>query len=504
MRYDRLCRKHPDYHGEALQTYGDLFSGGAEFRKRIDKYLVQNDLEPNAVFKKRCKVAHYINYAGPIAGYFASRLFDSKPTVKAGDNRALDASYTGFKENCDGTGTDLDVFLGERVVEAMVKRTAFWRVEFGGEPEEGMTIDQAEAAGLRAARLKHIPTEEIINWRAVRVGRDRYRYLWLLQHERVSEILEIDDAHATVTETWTLYRADGSIRRWQIEYLDEKENYPKPDAEIPEVTEGLPYNPTDDLPVVALRLPDHLYLAEHVGEAQLEHFRHRCAQSWAIQRSAFTMPWFTLADRRKPPTMGTGYYGILGFTKAGNPETVSWPGPSSVPFEVMKSYVEGLKDEIHRVAHQMSRGINNNAAAVGRSAASKQSDNEATDAVLREFARFALRALEDTYHLVAEGRGEDLTFHVGGMDRYNLPDPTGLATSAQLVTMNPDMVSPTGRQELAKRLWSEILPDLDEETRQRIVEETEALVTKDRTVLPIPPPPGASPGGAPTPPKGTP
>ena len=53
-------------------------------------YLLQNDLEPPEVFKRRCKSAHYLNYCGPIAGYFAARLLESRPTVQTADKRALD------------------------------------------------------------------------------------------------------------------------------------------------------------------------------------------------------------------------------------------------------------------------------------------------------------------------------------------------------------------------------------------------------------------------------
>jgi len=503
MRYDRLNRKSPDFDEEALRTYADLFAGGRQFRRNIEHYLIKNDLEPDPVFKKRCKAAHYINYAGPMAGFFAARLFESKPTVQTADKRPLDKAYSDFKEDCDDTGTDFEVFLGERIVEALIKRTVFWRVDFGGIPDPKMSIAEADEAGLRRPRLVHIPAEQMIDWRADKVGRDRYKYRWIKQHEKVSELVEFDDVTPTVTETWTVYRDDGSIRRWQIVYLDDKDHRPKDDSDIPEVTEGLPVNPSGELPIVALRLPDHLYLAEHVADAQLEHFRTSCAESWAISRCAYTMPWFTLANAKKPPVMGSGYYGILGFTRGGAPETIQWPGPSAVPFEVLARKTENLKDEIHRVAHQMARGVNNNAVALGRSALSKQTDNAATDTVLTELGRFVRRAIEDTFELIGDGRGEDLEFHIGGMDRYQTPDPAGLSAAALLVAQNPDMASPTGRRQLARRQWREYLPDLDEPTLQTIYDENDRLITETKPPFPPPAaPPGAPPPSAP--PKATP
>lgn len=477
MKYKLLDRVHPDVDLKVLRTYQDLFEGGATFRARVQEYLPRNEMEPLAVYRKRCERAPYINYAASIANFFASALFTCPPTITS-DPESVDAFYAELKEDADGSGTDLDAMLRDMVVRALVGRRAYLRVEF---PEPGdeapATLADEDRAGLRRARLVPVPTHTVRNWRRDASG----AFAWVLTHEHRTELVDLDDEGETLTEVWTQWYADGTARRWSV--ARNASDKLRPDDDVPEV--DAPHNPCGAIPLVELALPAELWLLNHLSDPALEMFRKRAAQSWAIERSAYTMPWFFLKDAKKPPTMGTGYWGQLGVD-----ERVEWPGPNAVPFEVLGSVIRELVQELHRVAQQMALGVDNNGTALGRSGDSKKADHEATEIVLKAYGQRMREPVERALDLIARGRGEKVVWSVGGMDVYDLADAK---TLTEIVSGADGLKIPsaTYRREALKAVAHAVLPHVDEETRQKIDREIEVGVpdAEEERESTVPPPP---------------
>jgi hypothetical protein len=487
MKLKLLQRRHADFDAETLQTYEDLLVGGAQFRKHATRYLIQNDVEPKSAFEKRAKASHYLNYVAPLANFFASWLFSSQLTYRA-DGSADEEAYAEFQEDSDGTGTSLERFLRQRFVEALTVQRAYWRVVFPTPMTAATDLAEYEALGLNRPTLEKIPACCVVNWRRAADG----SFLWLLEYRSVEELLEIENPDATVTETWTLWRADGTARRWQLRR--DKRDHVTPDTDVPEIDP--PHNPIAALPIVELQLPPELWLVDQIADAQLEHFRQRNALSHAIRRTCFAMPVFNLKDTRKKPTLGTGYYLMIGLE-----EKVSWPAPDAAPFAVVEANAAGLKDEIHRVAAQLGRGVDNNAAAVGRSAESKQQDDSATEIVLRAYGGLMRDAAERTFDLVSLGRDDDIAWDVSGMDKFHVTDAKAV-TDLAVASGTLQIPSATYRRELAKRVVRAQLPDLDEKTARTIEKEIEAGITNEDLVPPpAPPPPGPPNDGGGAPPR---
>jgi len=462
MKYSLLNRAHPEAQLEDIERYQDLFEGGPRFRANIRRYLLQNEVEPAAVYRARCARAHYINYCARIVRWFAAAVFSCPPATE-GDPVELDPFWAAFKEDADGRGTDLDVMLREAFVRALVARRAWLRVDFPAAPAPGMTLADADRAGLRRARLCAVPTPSVRHWRRAEDG----SLLWVLEHHREDGLEDFADDAAVTTETWTLWRADGSAQRWATQYTPATR--PQPESDIAEVEP--PANPSGAIPLVELALPAELHLLAHIAEPQLEHFRKRNALSWAIDRTCYAMPAFFLRDARKPPTMGTGYHLTLGAD-----ERIEWPAPPSAPFEVVQSITRELVQEIHRVVEQMALSVDNNAAAaVGRSGDSKLADHAATQVVLPAFGERVREALEKVLDLVARGRSEAVRWSVGGMDRYDMAD-AGALTEMALNAEPLKIPSATHRRALMKALSRAQLPHLDETTRRAIDAEIEAGV----------------------------
>lgn len=467
MKIAQLRRRHSEYDEDTLVLYSDLVAGGAQFRKNVSRYLPQHDVEPNAIYQRRCAAAHYLGYCARIVNFFASWLFTCPITITS-DPPETAPFWGEFKEDVDGEGTDLDDFLRARFAEALVSRRSFVRVEFpdprGAQPS---SVSEFDALGLGRAVLVPVPARNVTHWK-----RDaRGAWEWVLEYEKRCELLDLDAAAETVTETWTQWRADGTARRWQIEYPAERGKGPTENTAVPEIDP--PHNPTGGIPLIAIELPVELWVMNHLASPQLEHFRMRNANSWAIQRVCYATPVLKVAHPKKLPVLGRGYYLTLGLN-----DSLEYPAPPSAPFQVVEDNAAKLVEELHRVADQMASGISNNAAAVGRSGESKAADTQATSVVLTAYGSFVREFAQKLHRTVQAGRPQaerDKTWTAGGMDRYDTSDAKSVAEDA--LSADPLQIpSATYRREVLKKVALSQLADADESIKAKIRKEIDAGV----------------------------
>jgi len=481
----QLSRTHADYDAALLKRHSDLFAGGEQFAKNVSDYLYQNDREPLAVYKKRCGVAGdaYVNYCAPIVNYFSSWLMTSELAFRT-DPEQVDEFYDEFKEDCDDQGSDLTNFAKHAFVEALKSGTAFWRVEFPSPPPPGaepQVLSDWKKSGLGRAIIVRVPTENVTNWM-----RDQYGYVWLCEHAKESALVDPSDDEETVTATWTFWRRDGEHRRYQVEYPASRP--PLPTNTIPEVDLENNWGQIVGIPVVQLELPRELWVMNLISGPQLENWRKRVGLSWAIDRTCYAMPVFSMKDRKKPPTMGAGYYITIGLD-----DKASYLSPPANTFDIVKAYAEDLKDEIHRVTNQMARGVDNNAASVGRSGTSKDIDDRQTEIVLSGFGIHVRHAIENTLDLIAQGRGADadIGFHVTGLDNYHVTDAATFVTMLGTLSTAgvPPIQSVTHQREMQKMASRVLLPALDEPRRADIEAEIDKSVTDKSIAGDAAPPP---------------
>ena len=457
MKLADLQRTHECYDADAMQRCQDLFEGGERMRKRASKYLQQNDVEPDPVFRKRCEAAHYVNHAGAIGGYLAAFLF-SKPLQFDGGNESF---WGDFKEDCDGLGTDFDNFLRARFVEALEKQRAYFAIET---PTPVAPVSSmADFRALGRTSLRAIPTEAITDWQKDSRG----RYVWMLERQ-IECFREGPGADETETLTYTQWRADGKHRRWETTYAANQG--PGANAEIPEIEP--PVSPLQGIPIVSLELPPDLWLMGHLASPQLAYFRLYCSLLWGQNRTCYPMPVFKLADKQKPPVMGAGYYIMIGAD-----EDAGWIAPPSTPFDSIKASLDGLKDEIYRVSQAMARGVNNNAAALGRSGESKQADDRATEIVVDAYAERVKEVAQNAVNLIASVTNEEAPT-VKGMTGYAVVDAKATLEAAMLAK-ELGIPSVTFHKKMAEEAVSVIAPKLDENTRRQIAKEIDEGVTPE-------------------------
>ena len=447
MKLAQLERQHPDYDGDTLRRYGLLFEGGARWRRHAKEFLPRHDVEPSDVYKRRLKSAIYLNYAAPIVGAFVSWLFTGTVGVRVRNSEGAELPEwaSDLKENANGR-TDLDVLLGRAMSAALVSQRAFWKVE-AAEPPPGLSLAEWKRQGFERVQLCCVPTERVTHWHAD----DEGRFHWLLEREECVELETFEAAEQRVIE-WTLWSAIAPPRKWRL-VVDQNKPV-DPTQDVPEVSGDeraeLPARP--GVPFVCLDLPRELWALNLIADPIVGITQKRNALSWAIDRVCYAMPVLYTASKKPVGAMGAGY-----FLQLGREDRLEYPAPPSTPFDVIENHVATLKDELYRVSQQMAAGVDNNAAAIGRSGDSKRTDAEATVIVLRKLGALVRDAVERTFDLAAELLGVPERFAAFGLDSFRLEDVGSIVEVISGVEL-AGVQSPTLKAELHKQLAARALP----------------------------------------------
>lgn len=480
MRLDFLRATHPTYDAGLWRRYDALYRGGEVFAGLVEEFLPRNPSEPSDVYNARKLEAAYFNYGGPICDWFAAKLLAAPFTPRAkldGEVVDPDPFYAEFREDCDGAGTDLVDFARERFCSALVKGRSWWCAELpsdGGVPPVNRA--EYEARGLGRAYIYPIENEQVLDWETDRRG----ELLWAVVHdvEAARESIGVRRG-ARVRETWRVYDR-ANVEAYVYEY-DPTEPPPKPE-EVNVVSVGSRPHGFRSVPLVPMGFVgtrgvrvqigrrattlsaaklEGFWLMNRLASPQIAHFRRAAALDWNLTRTCYAMPVFSLRDR-EPPVMGSGYYIMLS-----DGESASWMAPPTEHLAAMQGRVETLKDEIYRVANQMAQGVNNNAAAVGRSGESKAADAANAEVCLHVYGAVVREAIERTYDLLADGRNDPEDWSVEGLNTFSLADAALVVDNATKAAMLP-IPSSTFRRELAIRTAEALLPGADQEIKDTI------------------------------------
>lgn len=465
--YAELNQTHPSYDAARLNELEALYEGGRKLESLYSQLLPRRPKERPERWELRVKEAEYRNYLGPIIDYFKSMLFVSRPILKTKVGAATEATtdpgeyWTHLREDCDGGGTDVDAFFGQTLIDAMVSRTGWLWIK---QPQDGgqaaSDASEFEQRGLGAVTLERVAPCDVLDWEADEAG----RLLWAVTHKSERPRRGLSGSRSVIVETWR-YLTPETTETYRLER--EANKAPDPDAEVTRVGAPQP-NLMGAVPLVCLDLPPALWVASRLRSAQLAHFRKVCAQSWSLAATAYAMPVVNVKypDEYEKVAAGAGYEIVLGLE-----ESYNWQAPPTDHFAAYDAEIKACKDEIFRTAHQMALGVENNAAAVGRSAESKASDAETTRVMLISFSRVVKETIEYTLDLISRARGEKLEWSVEGLDDFAAFDVTNFLEQLGLVTDAGGIPSKTFKVQAMTRAAEAILKDLDEETKSAIRKE---------------------------------
>jgi hypothetical protein len=468
---ENLSITHSDYDaGEAGDLWA-LYEGGKEFEKRLWKFWPAGEREKPSTYEYRKRYWEYRNYTGSIIKHFATLLFTSKPTAQAFDSNneqviELDPYWTDLREDCTRTGTDVDVFFKTRIIEAMVKGKS-WIAICKPNDRLGPATSKLdhEQRGLGDCWLKALDFDNVLDWDTDEDG----NLLYVLHHEVKVSRLALNQARDWVTETWTHYTAE-SVDTYQIQYKMSAK--PDRNTEVPLIDSfehgfGL-------CPIVCLQLEAAEQIAAVLKSPQLSNFRLVSGQNWSLACTCYAQPIAKVADKEAfgEMMMGVGHGIVIGVD-----EDFGWDAPPAAHFAAMDVQIQGSKDEIHRLAFQMALGVDNNAAAIGRTAESKSQDAQSTRVALTAYGRIVKQTIERVYDLISSARGDDLEWDVIGLDDFAGIDTAGLIEMAMSLQGAGGIPSPTWNSYFKKKLAESMMPDLDESIKATINEEiTDAVM----------------------------
>jgi hypothetical protein len=474
MLHSTLTITNPDHDRELLADYRALYAGGKTFRARIERFLLPNDMEPTSIYEKRKQEASYRSYVGPIVDYFAAFLLASgfEPIAQddAGNNVDTDPAYKEFVEDCDGNGTDLDAFLRERATDALVARSAWWRLEKaddGGAPAADLL--EAEKRGLNRVTIHDVEPCEVLDWSFD--GNDKLEWVTTYTCTRAKR-----DPHAPQTKTRHEWRIYGP-QTVEVYASEISPNERLPD-EIPLIEAK--YHGFSTVPFVRLDVGERFWVVNRLRDTQVEIFRLNAGVGWSIRRTCYAMPVFNIEGTQatdgsveyKPPTMGAGYYLVIGPNdKAG------YLSPPTEALDLAREQIKGEKDEAYRVVHQMALGVENNAAAVGRSGESKLADAEAIRVILTSLGSIMRNAVEKTFELVSDARKDPHNWNVDGLDVYDDIDAAPLLEAINSATPL-DIPSETFQIEIKTRAALALIASADSKTKDAVREEIKQGITQ--------------------------
>jgi hypothetical protein len=499
MKTALLDARHPSYAPDVWARYDALYRGGDAFRQHVEYFLPQRAMEPLEVYLKRKTEAYYTGYVGPIVDWFAAKLTSGalvararKDAAVAGESQTLvdpDPWYAAWKEDVDGAGTDLVDFMRARFTSACVKGRAWWCVE---KPDDGehppANRAEWEHRQLGDVSIYPIDNDQVLDMEADARGELNWAIVHSLetpredprQHER-----------GIVHETWRIYDRE-TVDTYELRYRPGQDTRPEVATHVGRKVHGFSRVPLVRIGFVGTKTVkvrmglqtktiagaelEGFWLLNRLADAQTAHFRNSAAFDWNIKNTCYAMPVFKIADAEKPPVMGAGYYIMIGTT-----EEVAWIGPPTAHLSVMSERCDKLQQEIYRVANQLAQGVDNNAAAVGRSGLSKKADASSTEVVLRVYGALVREAIERTYDLVAEGRGDSVAWSIEGFEQFAAADaPTVVAAAIQAQALGIHSV--TARKELEMRALDALLPNADQPTKDKMRAEVDTGIDAEEAL----------------------
>lgn len=464
-----LNQRHDSVDVAKLEELQAIYDGGDAFDAKLATFLPQREAETAKRYSLRKKEAVYRNYVGPIIDYFASLLFSSRPVAEAkrkgGTEPQADPGeyYSKFREDCNLTGADVDAVMKTMLTDAMVGRCSWLVVNqpWDGKPLPDNMVDH-EKRKLGDCWLEKLDATQVLDWET---GDDGFEMV--IVKKRSAKRTSVAGSRDQITETWRVFSRT-TIEVYEISY---KRTSPPPvDTAVPLKT-TIPHG-FGRVPVVPLDLPVGLWVANRLKAPQLGHFRLSSAHTWGLSTTCYAMPVFTLKQDDKgnfrAPKMGAGY-GVY----IGTGDTVTWLAPPSDHYVALASEISSHKDEIYRIAQQMALGVENNAAAVGRSGDSKAEDAKSTKVVLLAFSRIVKETLEVIYDLISHVRGDKYEWSIGGLDDFAAADIEGLVDVLDKVELAGGIPSKTFKVAIKQRLAESLLPDMDQAMKQTIRKEIE-------------------------------
>lgn len=461
--YGAMSRTHPEYDAKYWDRLKAFYAGGeCLLKSRIFTDLFPRHLnERQEVYAERVSRAFYINYAGEIIDHIVSALL--MHPVQISSDEKTDEFYKAFADDVSfGGGRTLSIhqLVRQQVLMALICRRAWTLVDFPPVAEalgEDLTAADQEKLGVMEAYALPLDPAMVMDWEETADG----ALIWVKTCvDKVDRSFDSIDKY--ITSEYTIYRPS-DWARYSIKW-DPTKGEPKPTDEVALVDQGA--HSFGKVPLLRLELPEGLWAMNKLESMCREYLNKRCALSWAEFKTLFQQLYEFEGEggdclegegpgndpnRFTNQTRGPGYVQVRG-----QGDRAEFVGPSSEPFSHALNSLKDLRDEMHRVTHQMALSFDNHALALRRSGDSKQQDKKDSTIILDALGQLAREHVKNIFDTVAVGRGDSVTFNVGGLDEYDSVDVAGSIDEAtKLQTLS--LPSQTFKTEYAFNLVKTVL-----------------------------------------------
>lgn len=451
-----IDREHPEYTArKATWTkYRDLYVGGEQIRTRASEHLVRRQREPGDVYAERLSRVFYENYIGSIVDWYAATLFRREPVLTfTGKDPAAKEFFAALVEDCDQKGTGLADFFRGQLIEALITGTSYVLVDFPRTAGQADTRGAEDASGASRAYLVSYSAEDLINWSVDEQG----SFQWVVIRTKALRKAHVEDEEWKLETRWAYYDKE-SFRLYVRE-----EDGAEP-ALVDEGKHGLAN--LGQVPLMALRIPEGLWMLNRAGSLQLEHFNKSNALSWALTMGLFAMP-VVYSEREWSQMVGESY-----FIQLGPEDRFGWTEPEGKVYQIAADNLVRLQEEIYRVCYLAQQGAALDVA--GRqSGLSKLRDFSITQEVLRAYGDAIKEQIRRVLRGIEAAREDGIEVSVTGLDEFDIADfGTELADAQQLLGLGA--MSATLKKEVFKKLALKYLCDARQDVKDRIVAEIEA------------------------------
>ncbi len=491
---DYWCKIRVLYEG--AKTLKDTLHTPSPLRGEIFPIPLGEDPE---IYHERVKRSCYVNYLSQLVDYIVSSLFSDPVVVTAGgageDMKygSVEPFYDEFYRNSARPGARPVTFneaLRRVVLDALLFKRAWLLVEFPTKPldGDGLPVEPSsraeeellEAGGqYKRAYCSSVDPESVYDWE-----RDEDDELsWAMIYDKDHPRKTVDAKRTWCVETFTVYDRVGWTR-YSWEYDEEKA--PPRDSDKPTRTESGKHT-FGRVPLLDFKIPDGLWAGGKMENIAVELFNKLSALSWGQYRSLFQIVAVTLQNpdpkdgfnpivddqhRAVNQTLGPGRVWV-----GAERDQIRYVGPDSAPFAEARAYLAELRDEMHRVLHQMAQSVDNSGAALKRSGESKKIDQAAGEIVSRELGRIFREVTQTIYQTIAAGRNEhDKIWSASGLENYTETNSGDLVAEA-VELEKVSIPSPTWQALRKLDLVTKLTPGLTDKQKEKIYEELEASTT---------------------------
>lgn len=510
-----LRQVNPEYSAGYWARLRAFYRGGRSLlgdERLLNEVFPPHRNETDAVYKERLKRAVYVPYAGEIVNHIIAALTAEPLAVTLDDGEKpkpgaagataapneLPEFYEDFIEDCSPQGgqeTNINQLVRATILEALQVRQAWVLYDLepardaAGEPVLYSSKLEQDKAGMRNVYAQLVPAECIIDWEEDASG----ELEWALFHTVECKRGDVRGSRNVVTERWTYFtRMD--FEKYEISYPRADPPDPQDDRVIVRQVDAGPHT-HGKVPLCRLQVPEGLWVMEKLENLAREHFNKRSALSWAEFQSLLPELYEFLAaeqggaganvgENQEDPARAVNQQRGQGYTQVrGGDDTAKFIGPDSAPFDHALTSCKDVRDEMHRVTHQMKLAVDNTAAAMTRSGESKEADKNAEDVVLTYLGLLCREFLRELMQDVSRARNEMTlidSWRVKGMEKFDetaVDDVVNTAVALEGV----DIPSPTFKRLSAMlvvraRLGDTATPD----DLAKIAEELESNVTDDQ------------------------